>query len=52
MNHLANKLIALALLIVGVIPIVIEHDGTALIFLVIPALFLFFSKTNWVYGGK
>ena len=52
MKHMANKLIALALLIAGVIPIVIEHDGTVLIFLAIPALFLFFSKTNWVYGGK
>lgn len=52
MEHLANKVAAAALIFLGMVPIVISHDGTAMVLLAIPALFLFFSKENWFYGGK
>lgn len=43
-----NKLVAVALLVLSIIPIIVDHDGTILIFTVPIGLGLFFSKENWV----
>lgn len=46
---LKNKLFAIVLVIVGLVPTIIDHDATALIFLSCIALPLFFAKENWLY---
>ena len=43
-----NKLVAVALLVLSIIPIIVDHDGTILIFTGVIAFGLFFSKENWV----
>ena len=45
---LKNKLSAIALLIVGTIPVMIDGDGTALVFLGCIAIPMFFAKENWM----
>ena len=46
---LKNKIFALAIIILGVITILISGDATFFIFALIPGLYLFFSKENWIY---
>lgn len=44
-----NKLYALVLLASGYLGVLIENDATALVFLAMLAIPLFFAKENWVY---
>lgn len=43
-----NKLYALVLILIGVVPILIERDGTFFVFALTIGLPLFFSKENWI----
>ena len=45
---LKNKLYALALILIGLVPILIERDGTVFILALIIGLPLFFAKENWI----
>ena len=45
---LKNKLYALLLVIIGVLSIPIEYDGTFFIFALMLGLHLFFAKDNWI----
>ena len=42
-----NKLCAIAMLLMGMLGVVIESDATALIFLALIALPMFFSREDW-----
>lgn len=44
-----NKLCAVVLLACGYLGVLIEKDATALVFLAMFAVPLFFAKENWVY---
>lgn len=48
MKTLKNKLYAIALLLCGYIPVLIDGDGTAFVFLGMIAIPLFFAKENWI----
>lgn len=43
-----NKLCAIALLICGTVPVMIDGDGTFLLFAGIIAIYMFFAKDNWI----
>lgn len=43
-----NKLCAITLLIVGLIPLLVYRDGTFLAFATVIGLPLFFAKDNWI----
>lgn len=43
-----NKLYALVLMLIGVVPILIDRDGTFFIFTLMLGLPLFFAKENWI----
>ena len=43
-----NKLCALVLIAVGMVPILIEGDATFMVFGGIIAIWLFFAKENWI----
>jgi len=45
---LKNKLYALALILIGLVPILIERDGTFFILALMLGLPLFFAKENWI----
>lgn len=45
---LKNKLCALVLILIGLVPILIERDGTFFIFALIFGLPLFFAKENCI----
>ena len=45
---LKNKLYALVLILIGLVPILIERDGTFFIFALMIGLPLFFAKENWI----
>lgn len=45
---LKNKLYALVLILMGLVPILIERDGTFFIFALMIGLPLFFAKENWI----
>lgn len=49
METLKNKVCASLLLLAGMVPVVMEGDGTALVFLGFIAVPMFFAKTNWIY---
>lgn len=49
MKTLKNKLYAVVLLICGYLPVLIDKDATALVFLTLIAVPLFFAKENWIY---
>jgi hypothetical protein len=49
MKTLKNKLYAVVLLICGYLPALIVKDATALVFLALIAVPLFFAKENWIY---
>lgn len=46
---LKNKLSAIALILAGTVPVLLEGDGTALVFFSCIAIPLFFAKENWMY---
>lgn len=43
-----NKLYSLVLILIGVVPILIDQDGTFFIFSLMLGLPLFFAKENWI----
>ena len=43
-----NKLYAIIFILIGVVPILIDRDGTFFIFALTIGLPLFFSKENWI----
>jgi hypothetical protein len=43
-----NKLYALVLILIGLVPILIERDGAFFIFALMIGLPLFFAKENWI----
>jgi len=45
---LKNKLCALVLILIGLVPILIERDVTLFIFTLMIGLPLFFAKENWI----
>lgn len=45
---LKNKLCALTLLIVGVVPVLMDKDATVLVFSLLLGVPLFFAKENWI----
>jgi hypothetical protein len=45
---LKNKLYALSLILISLVPILIERDGTVFILALIFGLPLFFAKENWI----
>lgn len=49
MKTLKNKLYAVALLICGYLPVLIDKDAAALVFFAFIAIPLFFAKENWIY---
>lgn len=48
MKTLKNKLYAITLLACGYVPVLIDNDGTALVFFGMIAIPLFFAKENWI----
>lgn len=48
METLKNKVYAIILMVLGFIPVIIEQDATALIFLSVFAIPLFFARRNWI----
>jgi len=48
---LPNKLCALLLIVIGLAVMLLDGDATALIFLSILAVPMFFAKENWIVGG-
>lgn len=44
-----NKLSAIVLLACGYVGIPLENDATALVFMAMFAIPLFFAKENWIY---
>jgi len=45
---LKNKIYSFVLILIGVVPILTERDGTFLLFALMIGLPLFFSKENWI----
>lgn len=45
-----NKIVALALLVLGVLPILIDRDITVLILGALIAVPLLVAKSNWIVG--
>jgi hypothetical protein len=45
---LKNKLYSLVLILIGLVSILIERDGTFFIFALMIGLPLFFAKENWI----
>ena len=43
-----NKISALALIGIAAVPMVLDHDGTFMIFALIVAVPLFFAKESWM----
>lgn len=48
MKTLKNKLYAVIMLLCGCVPTFMEQDGTALVFISMFAIPLFFAKENWI----
>lgn len=48
MKTLKNKVYAIVLLACGVVPMLIDGDGTAFVFFGFIAIPLFFAKENWI----
>ena len=44
-----NKIVAVALLAITLLPSIIDKDGTALVFIALIAIPLFFAKKNYIY---
>lgn len=43
-----NKLYSIGLILIGIVPILIEGDATALVFFLMIGVPLFFAKENWI----
>ena len=49
MKTFKNKLYAVGLMLSGSVPTFLEQDATALVFIGMIAVPLFFAKENWIY---
>lgn len=49
MKTFKNKLYAVGLMLCGSVPTFLEQDATALVFIGMIAVPLFFAKENWIY---
>lgn len=49
MKTLKNKLCAVGMLAVGYLTMLVDRDGTVLVFLAFIAIPLFFAKENWIH---
>lgn len=43
-----NKVCAVSMILCGMVPVFIDKDATALVFIGIIAVPLFFTRTNWI----
>ena len=43
-----NKVIALAMIFIGMIPMFVDKDATAVVFISFIAVPMFFARTNWI----
>lgn len=43
-----NKVYSVGLILIGIIPVLIEGDATALVFFLMIGIPLFFAKENWI----
>lgn len=48
MKTLKNKICSILLLGCGYVPVLIDHDGTALVVFACIAIPMFFAKENWI----
>ncbi len=49
MKTFKNKLYAVGLMLCGSVPTFLEQDATALVFIGMISVPLFFAKENWIY---
>lgn len=49
MKTLKNKLVSLALILIGILLTRVDNDATVLVLLSFIAIPMFFSKENWIY---
>lgn len=46
---IVNKIAAIILILAGIVPLIVDGDGTALIFILMIAVPMFFAKESWFY---
>lgn len=46
---IVNKIASILLILVSLIPLIVDGDGTALIFILMIAVPMFFAKESWFY---
>lgn len=44
-----NKICAVLMLALGLVPVILDHDATVLVFMSLFAVPMFFSKKQWFY---
>lgn len=44
-----NKLTAIVLMAISIVPILLDHDATLFVVMIVFAVPLFFAKDNWIY---
>lgn len=49
MKTLKNKVCAIALVLLAMIPVIVVNDATALVFVSFFAIPMFFAKKNWIW---
>lgn len=45
---LLNKLVAIGLVVIGVVPVLVDGDGTFLVLALTIAVPMFFAKRSWI----
>lgn len=48
LDLLVNKLVAIGLVAIGVVPVLVDGDGTFLVLALIIAVPMFFAKRSWM----
>lgn len=46
---IVNKIAAIILILAGIVPLIVDGDGTVLIFILMIAVPMFFAKESWFY---
>lgn len=46
---IVNKIASILLILASLIPLIVDGDGTALIFILMIAVPMFFAKESWFY---
>lgn len=52
MKNIKNKLAAIALVGVGIVPMLIDGDATVLVLMLIIGVPMFFAKESWMYEDE